>query len=303
MTDEEYVFQQDVKERKKMKTGAMHRKSGAKSKKCTLPSDHLTPSQKKKLNGECEIMNLNKPLSGMDELRKYSVTLQVEYLKNCIENYGARKTDIIKMLKTTYNNFNHYCERNRITLKFPDSGTGWHSKMDERWAKFVGVPVKVPINPFVKKRAEPERKPEIIEMIPVSDNGTQLLDQKIIPSESKPAEESESTAVRFDVQPTTSIRDILQECADAIIGKESNDTAQKAMLATDDKPDIVRKELPLPWDTAKEPVSGYNAVRRMKIDLKGSKAEIMHLMEAILGQECSYVVKLDIINVDKKNSA
>ena len=290
MTDEEYVFQQDVKERKKMKTGAMHRKSGAKSKKCTLPSDHLTPSQKKKLNGECEIMNLNKPLSGMDELRKYSVTLQVEYLKNCIENYGARKTDIIKMLKTTYNNFNHYCERNRIALKFPDSGTGWHSKMDERWAKFVGVPVKVPINPFVKKRAEPERKPEIIEMIPVSDNGTQLLDQKIVPSESKPAEESESTAVRFDVQPTTSIRDILQECADAIIGTKTEESKKES------------KEEPKE-ESKEEPVSGYNAVRRMKIDLKGSKAEIMHLMEAILGQECSYVVKLDIINVDKKNSA
>ena len=50
MTDAEYVFQQDVKERKKMKTGAMHRKCGSKSKKCTLPSDYLTPSQKKKLN-------------------------------------------------------------------------------------------------------------------------------------------------------------------------------------------------------------------------------------------------------------
>ena len=41
----------------------------------------------------------------------------------------------------------------------------------------------------------------------------------------------------------------------------------------------------------------------MKIDLKGTKAEIMHLMEAILGPDCNYVVKLDIFNADKKNPA
>lgn len=294
MTDEEYVFQQDVKERKKMKTGAMHRKCGAKSKKCTLPSDHLTYSQKKKLNGECEIINLNKPLSGFNELKKYSISLQIEYLKNCITKYGARKTDVVKMLKTTHTNFNNYCKRYRIVLEFPNRGTGWHSQMDERWAKFIGVEVKEPVSPFAKEECfTAERKPEITEMIPVSDNGTQLLDQKIIPSESKPEiekvvvlpDEPEHDAIEqvtLDIQPTTSIRDAIQECVDAITELKAEEPKEEPKV---------------------ESVSGYNAVRKMKIDLKGTKAEIMHLMEAVLGPDCNYIVKLDIFNADKKNLA
>lgn len=303
MTDEEYVFQQDVKERKKMKTGAMHRKCGSKSKKCTLPSDYLTPSQKKKLNGECEIMNLNRPLNGMSELSKYSSTLQAEYLRNCIKNYGARKGDLVKMLKTNYATFDSHCKRNNIALVFPYTGVGWHSKMDERWDNFIKSNSEEPFTSIIEEHFGTEIKPEITEMIPVSDNGTQLLDQKIIPSKAKPEiekvvvlpdhETSElagpvvlSASKPTDVQPTTSIRDTIQECVDAIIGTKTEEPKEEI------------KEEP-----KEEPVSGYNAVRRMKIDLKGSKAEIMHLMEAILGQECNYVVKLDIFNADKKNPA
>lgn len=300
MTDAEYVFQQDVKERKKMKTGAMHRKCGSKSKKCTLPSDYLTPSQKKKLNGECEIMNLNRPLNGLDELRKYSSTLQAEYLRNCIKYYGARKGDLVKMLKTNYATFDSYCKRNNIALVFPKTGHGWNSKMDERWDKFIknGAKEFLDVNDVIASikdsMVKPERKPEIEEIIPVSDNGTQLLDQKIIPSKAKPEIEADpvvlSASKPLDIQPTTSIRDTIQECVDAIIGTKAEEPKEEII----EEPKEEIKE---------EPISGYNAVRRMKIDLKGSKAEIMHLMEAILGQECNYIVKLDIINVDKKNSA
>lgn len=276
MTDAEYVFQQDVKERKKMKTGAMHRKCGSKSKKCTLPSDYLTSSQKKKLNGECEIMNLNRPLNGMSELSKYSSTLQAEYLRNCIKNYGARKGDLVKMLKTNYATFDSHCKRNNIALVFPYTGVGWHSKMDERWDNFIKSNAEEPATSIVEEHFGTEIKPEIVEAVYLPDEPNHDVIEQVTLSATKPV----------DVQPTTSIRDTIQECVDAIIGTKTEESKEEI------------KEVP-----KKEPVSGYNAVRRMKIDLKGSKAEIMHLMEAILGQECNYVVKLDIINVDKKNSA
>lgn len=290
MTDEEYVFQQDVKERKKMKTGAMHRKCGSKSKKCTLPSDYLTPSQKKKLNGECEIMNLNRPLNGMSELSKYSSTLQAEYLRNCIKNYGARKGDLVKMLKTNYATFDNYCKRSNIALVFPKTGHGWNSKMDERWDKFIknGAEEFLDVNDVIASikdsMVKPERKPEIEKAVYLPDSDTSELNPSVVLSASEPT----------DIQPTTSIRDTIQECVDAIIGTKTEEPKEE--IREDPKEEI--KEEP-----KEEAVSGYNAVRRMKIDLKGSKAEIMHLMEAILGQECSYSVKLDIINVDKKNSA
>lgn len=276
MTDEEYVFQQDVKERKKMKTGAMHRKCGSKSKKCTLPSDYLTPSQKKKLNGECKIMNLNRPLNGLDELRKYSTTLQAEYLRNCIKYYGARKGDLVKMLKTNYATFDSYCKRNNIALVFPKTGHGWNSKMDERWDKFIKNGVEESATSIVEEHFGTEKKPEIVEAVYLPDEPNHDAIEPVILSAAKP----------IDTQPTTSIRDTIQECIDAIIG-----------INTEEPKEEIKEE------PKEEAVSGYNAVRRMKIDLKGSKAEIMHLMEAILGQECNYVVKLDIINVDKKNSA
>lgn len=286
MTDEAYVFQQDVKERKSMKTGAMHRKSGAKSKKCTLPSDHLTAKQKKKLNGECEIINLNRPLSGMDELRKYSVSLQTEYLQNCIDNYGARRVDLAAMLHRSPSNINDYFKRKKIVLNFPFTGIGKYSKQDERWAKFIENGSKEPDISIVEEHYGAPRKPEITDVVLLPDYKTSEPIEHVVLSATKP----------IDVQPVTSIRDVIQECAEAIIGKDSKDEMNE-------EPEIVHEELPSPLEETKEEVSGYSAVRRMKIDLKGTKAEIMSLMEAILGQGCNYSVKLDIINADKKNFA
>ena len=36
-------FYDDVKERNAMKSGAFHKVNGSKSRRCTLPSDNLTP--------------------------------------------------------------------------------------------------------------------------------------------------------------------------------------------------------------------------------------------------------------------
>ena len=39
MTDGAFCFQEDVRDRSIIKRGAVHKKNGSKSKKCTLPSD------------------------------------------------------------------------------------------------------------------------------------------------------------------------------------------------------------------------------------------------------------------------
>lgn len=59
-------FYDEVKERNAMKSGAFHKKNGSKSKKCTLPSDNLTPAQKRKLNGPVKEYELHKPMSWAD---------------------------------------------------------------------------------------------------------------------------------------------------------------------------------------------------------------------------------------------
>ena len=54
-------FYADVRDKKALVPSSRHRVCGAKSKKCTLPSDNLTAAQKRKLNGPCETYAVNKP--------------------------------------------------------------------------------------------------------------------------------------------------------------------------------------------------------------------------------------------------
>lgn len=237
MTDERFVFQEDIKERSKMKTGAFHKKSGAKSKKCTMPSDYLTPKQKKKLSGSVESISLAMPITSIKELRTYTESLQIEYLQNCITAYGARRIDLIKMLNSNGTNFRKYCERHNILLQYPSStGRGRSSHMDERWQGFIAkLEDKV-----VKKTDE-----QIIE---------EHFGIKLPPIEEQAVEQ----------EPVIDIP------------VEEETVAQK---------------------------TGYNSVLKMKLDLKGTKEEILFMMNAILGDDCNYIVGLNIVNADREESA
>lgn len=72
-------FYDDVKERNSMKSGAFHRVNGSKSKKCTLPSDNLTPAQKRKLNGPVREWRVMEPMSWKD-FKQMPLDLQQEHL-------------------------------------------------------------------------------------------------------------------------------------------------------------------------------------------------------------------------------
>ena len=63
---------------------------------CTLPSDHLTASQKKKLNGEVITMNLNKPVR-YAEFKLWPKDIQEKYMNSLHERFGATRSDIAKM--------------------------------------------------------------------------------------------------------------------------------------------------------------------------------------------------------------
>lgn len=59
-------FYDDLKARKAPVASAKHKKGGSKSHRCTLPSDNLTPAQKKKLNGPVKEYALHEPMSWKD---------------------------------------------------------------------------------------------------------------------------------------------------------------------------------------------------------------------------------------------
>lgn len=174
MTDERFVFTQDVKERSQMKTGAFHKKNGSKSKKCTFPSDHLTAKQKKKLNGECETFKLNEPFRDWKAFKKYSVTMKTAYLDNLIHNYGARQKDVAEMFGITPNTIYLFCKE--LGIRFPKGGHGT-GEMDDRFLDFLTKPAGT-----VEAKEEEQEESNIFDDEPIPYNKPEI--KKYDPTES-----------------------------------------------------------------------------------------------------------------------
>lgn len=72
-------FFDDLKDRKAPVASAAHKKNGSKSKKCSLPSDNLTPAQQRKLNGPVQSYELHKFMP-YTEFKKMPTDLQQAHL-------------------------------------------------------------------------------------------------------------------------------------------------------------------------------------------------------------------------------
>ena len=81
-------FDYDVLQKKRIAAGARHMKRGSRSKRCSLPSDNLTPAQLKRRNGPVSTYKLDAPMR-WDDFKAMPVDLQKQYLTNLVETYGA----------------------------------------------------------------------------------------------------------------------------------------------------------------------------------------------------------------------
>ena len=81
-------FDYDALQKKRIAAGARHMKRGSRSKRCSLPSDNLTPAQLKRRNGLVSTYKLDAPM-GWDDFKSMPVDLQKKYLTNLVETYGA----------------------------------------------------------------------------------------------------------------------------------------------------------------------------------------------------------------------
>jgi len=107
MTDEEYLFRQTEKERKRAGYGAFHKKSGAKSSYVSLPSDKLTRKERLAMNGECKSFNLAKPTT-WEEFRHWPHDVQAEYIRKLEADYKATSPMIAKMLGVSHDYFRNF---------------------------------------------------------------------------------------------------------------------------------------------------------------------------------------------------
>lgn len=87
------VFFDDVRERKSIGRGGYHKKIGTKSRKCSLPSDHLTEKEWRKMNGPITTVNLNAPIA-WGEFKMLSNDLKFQYIKMLSDRFNATKLGI-----------------------------------------------------------------------------------------------------------------------------------------------------------------------------------------------------------------
>ena len=114
MNDAEYLFRQDIRDKKSSSRGAFHKKNGAKSKKCKLPSDYLTRKEKSKLNSEVQTYNMSKFYS-YSEFKGMPLDLQVEYLNNLIDKYGVSFSTIaVDLFNVSKTSLRSYCVKKGI---------------------------------------------------------------------------------------------------------------------------------------------------------------------------------------------
>lgn len=84
MTDFDY----DCYRKKSIAHSAARRKCGSKSKKCNLPSDHMTSKQWNERCGQVMSYNIGKPMVWA-EFTQLPKDLKEEYMNNLIEKYNA----------------------------------------------------------------------------------------------------------------------------------------------------------------------------------------------------------------------
>lgn len=262
MTDERFVFNQDVSERSKMKTGARHKKNGCKSKKCVLPSDHLTPSQKKKLNGEVMIIKMNEPYRNWKQFRKLNMSLQDEYIRNLITNHGARSMDIAAMFGVAPTTFASYCTRFNPPFNF---NRGLRNQ-NPKWTQFISN-TAVETKPEAKKSDE-QILEEIFGIKPKSTESEKPEEVKV----EEPKPDISEVKTDSDPAPVEEVKKIVIDCAPI-------------------------KSKPEPTPETRNYI--FNAMQSMKLDLCGTKYDIMKMLDTILDDGNEYAMYINISRVFK----
>ena len=141
MTNEEYIFQQTSRERKRIGAGAYARKNGSRTRKCTLPSDNMTAGQIKKRNGEIMQYKLNQPMK-WKEFKSMPEDLQKEYIQKLASEKKARAIDIAEMLGVHKNYFSSIA---RALFQGETPFTGKHQvNQSQEWRDFIEGNITTP---------------------------------------------------------------------------------------------------------------------------------------------------------------
>ena len=137
MNDAAYTFNQTNRERSVTARGAWHKRGGSRSKKCTLPSDNLTPAQKKGLNGTVETYSMNAPHT-LEELKLWPEDLRHEYMKGLLERHSPSNEDLALMLGCSRENIARALSMHFGIRRRKGGNRVRTVEMERDWIEFVG---------------------------------------------------------------------------------------------------------------------------------------------------------------------
>lgn len=115
-------FDYENLQKKRIASSARHKVSGAKSRRCTLPHELLTPGQVRKLSGPVVGYDLRAPMS-WEAFKAMPLDLQAEYITKLHQRFGVGPGQLSKMLGVSPAGFRAHLGRKGL-----DGLTGRYSR-------------------------------------------------------------------------------------------------------------------------------------------------------------------------------
>ena len=152
MREAEFVFNQDIYDKKKTGTGGYHKVRGG-GKYVKMPSDSLSRKEREALNGEVTTYELNKPMV-WKEYKAMPRTIQKEYCEGLMRKYDVGPSAMSRMFGVT---------DGAVTreLKMLDIKVKGRHRPNEGWEEFLAQTQKT-TNEEPPKEDQPKEDPPII---------------------------------------------------------------------------------------------------------------------------------------------
>ena len=128
-------FEYDVMEKKRIARMAKYRRSGSKSKKCPMSTDHMTRKQWEERCGELHTYNMNEPKS-WDQFKEMPIHIQREYLEYLVKNYNVNATSLGMMFSVRPLTVRRHIEANKLGITFK-VGNSMNTKQKNEWLRFL----------------------------------------------------------------------------------------------------------------------------------------------------------------------
>lgn len=200
MRDEEYVYYQDLREKKVTGYSARKQRSHCgKGGRVKLPSDYLTKKEIQNMSGECKSYRLNEQMQWA-EFKAMPTDIQAIYLNALRQKYNVSDAQLAKMFGVAQPTASAYLRKNGLNRSGAFSGKEEWDK-EGFWAWVHGVPKKEECQSVQEDSAEEDQEPFEVEM--TAEEAKEILDilDEVEPVREEPKKEKE---VRFKkVIPTT----------------------------------------------------------------------------------------------------